>query len=127
MPASNAFRLHLGLQSAKGTPATFGATWFTLENGITGADLGVNADVETRSTMGLGRLQGDQYIRTLSARGGFNVLMQPKSAGLLLYGVLGAKAVAASAPGYTHTLTPASDQPYFTIIREFPGFLIERF
>lgn len=125
MPAGNAYTLHFALQSAKGTPATYGTSTYKID--VTGSDLGANAETETRAETGSGRDQGDTYIRVLSAGGGSNIILRPKTAALFLYGVLGTKAVVASAPGYKHTLTPGADQPYFTVWREFPGFLIERF
>lgn len=122
MPASNIARYYFALQSAKGAPAA--APQYSID--VTGADLAPTPETETRSETGLGRDPGDSYIRVLAAGGGVTTLLRPKTAALLLYGVLGAKAVTGTTR-YSHAITPANDQPYMTWWRMVGDSIFERF
>lgn len=123
MPASNVFQLGFALQSAKGAAAS--APQYLVD--VTDADLGPNFEIEEREETGLGRDVGDNYIKVLSAEGSASIICRPKTSALFLYGVLGAKAVTGAADPYTHTLTPAADQPWFTVWRTLGGSIHEKF
>jgi hypothetical protein len=62
----------------------------------------------------------------LGSDGPATVLLRPSTAPLLLYGLLGAKAVSGSGP-YSHVITTANTKPYFTMWRSAYGQLWERF
>ena len=90
MPASNVARIGIGIQTAKGTPSTAPLYWLNL----TGGGMRPTPETEQRSETGLGRDVGATYIRVLSAAGDPGFLLRPKTAALIYYAALGAKAVA---------------------------------
>lgn len=132
MPASNVFRLGLALQATKGTPAAAPDYWVD----VTSSDIGPAPETEQRSETGLGRDPGETYIRVLGAGGSASVILRPQTAPLFFYGALGAKSTTADPNGggagvpgapYNHVLTPANDQPYFTMWRELGDMIYEQF
>jgi Phage tail tube protein len=123
VPASNVARLGIALQSAKGAAAAAPQYWLN----FTGGNMRPSPETETRSETGLGRDVGDTYIRVLSASGDPSVLLRPKTAPLLYYCALGAKAVTGAADPYTHAITPGNDQPWITVWKEQGDSLYERF
>ena len=123
MPSSNVYQLGFALQSAKGTAAA--APQYLID--VTDADVMPNIEIEEREETGLGRDVGDNYIQVLSVEGSASIICRPKTTALFLYGVLGAKAVTGAADPYTHTLTPAADQPWFTVWRTLAGSIHEHY
>lgn len=115
--------MSMALQSAKGVAAT--APQYKFD--VTDSDFMPAMEVEEREETGLGRDRGDNYIRLLSAEGSASVTCRPATTALFLYGVLGAKAVTGAAAPYTHTLTPADDQPWLTVWRTLANGIHERF
>lgn len=123
MPASNVARIGIALQSAKGVAAAAPQFWLNMTSG----GMRPTPETEQRSETGLGRDPGDTYIRVLSASGDPSFLLRPKTAPLLYYCVLGAKAVTGAADPFTHTITPANDQPWVTVFKELGDSIYERF
>ena len=106
MPSTNVAEYAISLQSAKGAVAA--APQYRFD--VTGADLKPTPEVETREETGLGRDEGDTYIRLLSAAGGAEVLARPKTLGLFAYGALGAKAVTSVGTTWAATTAYTSGQ-----------------
>lgn len=94
---------------------------------MTGGGMRPTPETETRSETGTGRDPGDTYIRVLSASGDPSFLLRPKTAPLLYYCVLGAKAVTGAADPYAHVITPANDQPWVTVFKELGDSIYEKF
>ena len=75
-------------------------------------------------TTGL-RMRSDHYVSTVRAEGAPEFYVMPLSIGALLYGALGAKAVAGASDPYTHTFTAATSRPWFTFWRSIGDLLFE--
>lgn len=90
MPSTNISRVGLAPQTLKGTEATAPIVWLNL----TGGNMGINPEIETRSETGAGVDVGDRYIRVLAGGGDPSFLVRPLSAPLLYYSILGARASA---------------------------------
>ncbi len=90
MPSTNISRVGLAPQSVKGTEATAPLVWVNL----TGGNMGINPEIETRSETGAGVDVGDRYIRVLAGGGDPSFLLRPLSAPLFYYAILGARASA---------------------------------
>lgn len=121
--SSNVYRLGIALGANAAAPQ------YLID--VNDTDISPKTEIQVREETGLGRDEGDSYIKVLSAGGSAKIVLRPKTAPLFVYGVLGAKASAGSgspavAP-FTHTGTPANDQPFFTIWRFFADSIYERF
>jgi hypothetical protein len=123
VPASNVYTLGFAKQTAKGTPAAAPA-YLTR---VTSADIAPAPSRERVEETGTGRDGGDRYTTVISVEGGAEFVCRPKLLGLVLYGVLGAKAVSGTTPSFEHVLTPADDQPYLTVWRKLANTLWEQF
>lgn len=128
MPAANIYTLGFAFQTAKGTPAA-SPTRLTR---VMSADIAPNPNRDRISETGTGRDGGDRYTVLLEVTGGAEFVLRPEIAGVVLKGVMGSVATVGTgaAPGtapYTHTFTPADDQPYMTIWRKLGNTLWERF
>lgn len=124
MPAANIFTLGIAKQSAKGTPAAAPV----ILTKATGSNLQPTPTRNRIEETGTGRDGGDRYTSRIAAAGSINVVARPKITAYILYGLLGAKAVTGASDPYTHTLTPADAQPYWTIWRDLGGAgLVEKF
>lgn len=121
-PAANVAQFGFSLQTAKG--AASAAPQYLVD--VTDADFAPTPEIETREETGTGRDVGDSYIKVLAAEGSVSVIARPKTTQLFLYGCLGAKAVTGAGP-YTHTDTPANDQPWLTVWRTLGGSIHEKF
>lgn len=117
MPASNVARIGIGIQTAKGTASTAPLFWLNL----TGGGMRPTPETAQRSETGLGRDVGATYITVLSASGDPGLLLRPKTAALIYYGVLGAKAVAPFGTLWTTAQTYTLGQ----IIRNSTGITFE--
>jgi len=74
-----------------------------------------------------GRDGGDAYLSVIQVTGDIPMYMQPDGAALLWYAVCGAVAESGSTPNYVHTITPADDVPWLTIVRVVGGVITEQF
>lgn len=110
-------------QTAKGTPAAAAAFRIPLVGGTVKPRREV-ADLEETGTS---RVRGQVYVVTAGAEGNPEYAVRPAAIGLLLYGVLGAKAVTGAADPYTHTFTDAAEQPWFTFWRQLENLKYEKF
>lgn len=111
------------LQTAKGT-ASAAPQWLV---DVTDADFAPVPEIENREETGTGRDVGDSYIKVLAAEGSVSVIARPKTLPFFLYGVLGAKATTGASSPFTHTDTPANDQPWITVWRTLAGSIHEKF
>lgn len=104
MPSTNVSRIGLALQTAKGSRAANVQWWLD----VTGGRMRPAPNVEQRSTTGLGVDVGEQFVSMLSSSGDPAFLLMRKTAPLIYYGLLGAKAHAqlgtAWSSGQTYTL-----------------------
>jgi hypothetical protein len=110
-------------QTARGTPAATATHKIPLLGGTVRARRTVNLLEETSS----GRLRGQAYVSQVGAEGSPEYAMRPVASGLLLYGVLGAKAVTGVADPYSHTFTEAAELPWFTFWRMLENLKYEEF
>lgn len=124
MPPVNKFLIGLALQSAKGSPAA--SPQYRIK--CTGTpSLSPNIERSKLEETSGNRDGGERETNRISVGGDFACYLRSMTAPLLFYGALGAKAVSGAAAPYTHLLTAADDQPYFTIWRFWGGVLAERF
>lgn len=126
MAASNIFTIGIALQSGKGVPAT-APQWLTKARS---SDLMPGRATDRIEETGTGRDGGERYTTKISVGGGAETVLRHDIAVLFLYGLLGAKSsVPPVAPETrtSHLITPANDQPYFTIWRFLGDVLFERF
>lgn len=94
---------------------------------VTGMDLRVATENAQREETGTSRDAGERVVTQRAVTGGFTTILRPATAPLLYYGLLGAKSVTGAASPYTHTLTPAADQPFVTLWRFLYGGFAEKF
>lgn len=106
MPSTNISRVGLAPQTLKGTEATAPIMWVNL----TGGNMGINPEIETRSETGAGVDVGDRYIRVLAGGGDPSFLLRPLSAPLFYYSVLGARATAATGTAWSASLVTTLGQ-----------------
>lgn len=123
MVAGNTADIAFAIQAAKGTPATASSQRLYLMGGGVAAEKEA-ADIEET---GSGRLRNSSFVRVIRAGGSPSFVVRPASIPLLLYGVMGAKAVTGAADPYLHTITLAQTQPWLTVWRMLGGGLFERF
>lgn len=125
--AGNQADIGIALQAAAGTPAAAAQHRFYLTGGGFGS-VKAHAMVEETADK---RLLSDSYVTTIKGEGSPQAVVRPDFIGLLLYGAMGAKAVAGAGDPYTHTFTLASVLPYLTAWRRLgpvaAGGLYERF
>lgn len=108
--AGNQFDLAVGIQAARGTASIIPSVRFPITGGgLDGAKVVVPID-ETNRT----RVRGTTYVSELNVDGTPEAAARVKMLGMLLYGVMGAKAVSGAGDPYTHTFTLASTTPYLT-------------
>ena len=126
MPAGNIADLSMAVQLTKGTPAVPAATTmsrvYLAGGGLTAVK--ETADLEETSS---GRLRSESFVTQIRADGSPEFFARPVMLGWLLWGAMGAKALAGAADPWTHTFTLANTQPYMTFWRMLGGGLFERF
>lgn len=109
--AGNDYDIAIALQSAQGVAASASQYRFP----VTGGGLPVIKDTNPIEETTAQRLLADDYVAGVRAEGGPQLVARPNIAALLLYGAMGAKAVAGAGDPYTHTMTLAARLPYFTV------------
>jgi len=110
-------------QSARGTPATAAAFRIPLVGGTVKPRRQVDLLEET----GISRLRTQAYVFQVGAEGNPEYAARPTALGLLLFGLLGAKAVAGGADPFTHTFNETAEQPYMTFWRQLENLKYEKF
>jgi hypothetical protein len=110
-------------QSAKGTPATAAAFRIPLTSGT----VKPRRQIETLEETGTSRIRTQTGVLQVGVEGTFEFAARPAALGLLLYGVLGAKAVSGAGDPFTHTFTDAAEQPWFTLWRQLENLKYEKF
>lgn len=117
----------IGIQSAKGTPATAGAagTIRVFANGAPSLQP-YSQDARLAMTDG-GRDPGDPYISGVGVHGTLPVYAHPDAMALLWHAALGADADSGSIDPWTHTATTANDLPWLTIWRSVGGVIFEKY
>jgi hypothetical protein len=73
------------------------------------------------------RVAPSAFVPNLRVGGEPEMFLRPNALGLLLYAVLGAKAVSGAGDPFTHSFTPANTQPWLTFWRMAGGILFEKF
>lgn len=124
MVAANIGDVSFALQSAKGAGATAGQ-WRLYPAG--GEQPHAVAEVQDLEEMSGLRMLNDAFIGEVAVGGSTEFFVRPETIAPLLYGVLGAQAVAGAGDPYTHTFTPAAAVPYFTFWRMLGNGLAEKF
>jgi hypothetical protein len=124
MVASNIADLRFAFQSGQGVPAVASAFGLYLAGGDQPRPVRTDDSfAETSAT----RMRSDRYVSEVHAEGAPQFYVMPKSAGALLYGVLGGKSVVGAADPYTHTIIPAATTPWMTFWRMLGNLIYERF
>lgn len=116
--------ISIGVQSAKGTPATAPTTKLRL---AAAPSLAPQKELGRYAMTDTGQDQGDSYVSRLAVEGDFQVYLHPDAAALLFAAVLGTNVDSGANPNYTHTATPADDMLWLTIWREVGGVIFERY
>lgn len=112
----------VGVQTGRGVVAT---SWykFRLSAESTFApDKVVNRYAMTDT----GRDMGDAYTSVVSAKGTISTYLHPDGVALPFFLVLGSDADTGATPNYTHTITPADDLPWFSVMRIVGGVITEQ-
>src|SRR4051794_34183441 len=109
--AGNEYDIGIALQSAQGVAASASQRRFY----VTAGGVNVVKDTTPIEETTAQRLLNDDFVAGVRAEGGPQLVARPNIAALLLYGAMGAKAVAGSADPWTHTITLAARLPYFTL------------
>lgn len=115
--------LAFGKQSGKGSPAATA----TFKNPFSGGNIAPVRETDQLAETDSSRDRGQTYVTTSGAEGDPEVYVRDDSVGALLFAVLGADAVTGVGPNYTHSITPANVQPYYTFWRGISSTLFERF
>src|SRR5689334_18174517 len=110
-------------QSAKGTPSTTAAFRIPLVGGT----VRPRRTVEILEETGTSRVRSQANVMQVGAEGNPEYAVRPAALGLLLYAVLGAKAVSGAGDPYTHTFTNAAEQPWLTFWRQLENLKYEKF
>jgi hypothetical protein len=109
--AGNDYDIGIALQSAQGVAADDSQfRTFVTAGGV--MPVKDTSPIEETSDE---RLLTDDYVSGVRAEGGPQIVVRPNIIGLLLYGAMGAKAVAGVGDPYSHTITLAKRLPYFTV------------
>jgi hypothetical protein len=106
MPSTNISRVGLAPQTLKGTEATAPIVWVNL----TGGNMGINPEIETRSETGAGVDVGDRYIRVLAGGGDPSFLLRPLSAPLFYYAIMGGRSSAVTGTTWSSAATYTTGQ-----------------
>lgn len=124
MVASNIGDVAFALQSAKGAAAS--VSQFRLYPA--GGDMPhAVAELQDLEEMTGQRMLSDAYIGEVAVSGSTRYHVRPLTIAPILFGVLGAQAVAGAGDPYTHTMTVASTLPYWTFWRMLGNGLAEKF
>jgi hypothetical protein len=123
MPAGNVADLAFALQPEKGA-AALASQYRTYHTGGGVAPMRDINDIE--ETTG-SRLRNAAYVSQTRAEGSPQMVVRPNFLGLLLYGGMGAKAVAGGSDPYTHTFTLFESLPWLTVWRMLASGLNEKF
>ena len=123
MVAGNIGSLGVAVQAVKGTAAAAPQHRYML----TGGGLGPNREIADLEESTAQRLRLGAYVARSRAEGTPAAYARPSILPILLYGAMGAKAVAGAGDPWTHTLTLGATQPYMTFWRDVGGVLSERF
>jgi hypothetical protein len=107
--------LGLKKQTAKGSAGTTPATYGLGVRG--GSTLQVDVDQESDAITYGSRISPDENRLAVSAGAAIQTRLWPKSAGALLYGVLGGIVSTPGTPD-AHVITPAATLPYWTIFSQ---------
>ena len=114
----------LGIQTAKGTPAA-NPTVKAFYNAAPSVKPYQN---DARFSMtDSNRDAGDPYVTQIGVAGDVPVYCHAEMMALLWHLTLGANADTGSSDPYTHTATPANDQPYFTMWRMVGNTIFEKY
>lgn len=120
----NQWTLALAKQSAKGT---INATP-TYKLKATGGNIMPISDRIQLAETDASRQQGDTVVVGARVEGTPEHYLRPDDFGLIAYATLGANGDAGSSPNFTHTATPASSGPYFTLYKNVgAGALVDRY
>lgn len=121
--ASNIGDVAFALQTAMGSPAAV-SQWRLYPRNST---LEATPSVQSFEEMTALRLRSAAFLGELVIGGDVEMYVRPETIAPILYGVLGAQAIAGVANPYTHTMTPAASLPYFTFWRSLGNGLAEKF
>lgn len=122
MVAGNIADLSIGIQNTQGTASATSLARAYLTGGGLMPVREVNDVEETSSS----RLRSTAYVANVHVEGSPQFAVRPGFIPILLFGVMGSKAVTGASDPYTHTMTLAATQPYLTLWRTL-GTLFERF
>jgi hypothetical protein len=111
-------------QTAKGTPVANPTNVYYLR---AAPSLAPTKVVETLPMTDAQRDPGKNIVSRIGVEGDVPIYANVEGIGLLFYGALGANANSGAGPNYTHTITPASDTPWFTMWRMVGNVIYERF
>lgn len=124
MVAPNVAEIAFAKQSAAGTPNTTAAHRLLMAGGDQPHPM-VTQDWYTETTGQ--RMLYDRYVSEAHVEGAPQHYVMPASAVELIRGALGAIASVGSGAPYTHTITPAATQPWYTVWRKLSTLVYERF
>ena len=119
----NLGNLRFAIQSAQGSPAASSAYGLYLAGGTIPKAMRTEESLEESTGQ---RMRSDRYVSEAHAAGAPELFARPLSVFALLYGVLGAKAVSGAGDPFTHTATPATSRPWFTLWPNTGGLILEQ-
>jgi hypothetical protein len=114
-------------QTVKGTPAAVTAAGGAIKMPFAGGSIAPVRETDRLSETDSSRLQGSAYVTTSGVEGSPETYVRDGSTAVLLNAVLGSTATTGTGPNYTHTITPGSVLPFYTIWRDVGDTLYERF
>lgn len=109
-------------QTAKGAAAAAAAYVIPLVGGTVRPRRTVNVLEETSDS----RLRNIAYVSEVGAEGSPEYALRPEPAALLFYGALGAVQTTGVGDPYTHEITEAAEQPWFTFWRMLDNKVYEK-
>ena len=111
----NAYTLSVGKQTAKGTANTTGL----YKKKVTGGGMDAGREFVQLEETDASRQQGASIAVGASVTGSPSYYLRPDEFGFAAYAALGATAMSGAGADKTHTATPASSTPYFTLIEAY--------
>jgi hypothetical protein len=123
MPSQSIFDLAIAKQTAKGTAATTAAYRLRVAGGTPMPTREVN-DLEETSP---NRLRAQSFVASVGVEGAPETFVRLPSLGLIMWLTMGAKSVTGSADPWSHTITLANSQPWFTCWRMVGDMVYEKF
>lgn len=114
----------IGVQSAKGTPATDPVVKMFLSGA---PSIGPDKQRERYAMTDNNRDLGASFTSGVFVQGDVPIYAHPDLMSILSWLVLGDNADSGSDPNYTHTATPAADVPWITCWRMVAGVIVEKY